>query len=51
MAKGVRPDATNPNAEFISVNKARKEGFVPKKNDAKVAKRPVDMPKKGFVNR
>ena len=50
MAKGVRPDATNPNAE-ISVNKARKEGFVPEKNDAKVAKRPVDMPKKGFVNR
>lgn len=50
MAKGVKPDATNPNAE-ISVNKAKKEGFKPEKNDAKVAKRPKDMPKEGFINR
>ena len=50
MAKGVQPDATNPKAE-ISVNKAKKEGFKPEKNDSKVAKRPVDMPKKGFVNK
>ena len=50
MAKGVKPDATNPNAE-ISVNKAKKEGFTPEVNDPKVAKRPVDMPKKGFVNK
>jgi len=50
MAKGVKPDATNPRAE-ISVNKAKKEGFKPEVNDSKVAKRPVDMPKKGFVNK
>ena len=50
MAKGVQPDATNPNAE-VSVNKAKKEGFKPEKNNSKVAKRPVDMPKKGFVNK
>ena len=50
MAKGVQPDATNPKAE-VSVNKAKKEGFKPEKNDSKVAKRPVDMPKKGFVNK
>ena len=50
MAKGVNPDATNPNAE-ISVNKAKKEGFTPETNDSKVAKRPVDMPNKGFKNK
>ena len=50
MAKGVQPDATNPKAE-VSVNKAKKEGFKPEKNNSKVAKRPVDMPKKGFVNK
>jgi hypothetical protein len=50
MAKDVTPDATNPNAE-ISVNKAKKEGFTPETNDPKVAKRPVDMPNKGFVNK
>ena len=50
MAKDVKPDATNPNAE-ISVNKAKKEGFKPETNDPKVAKRPKDMPKQGFVNR
>jgi len=48
MAKDVNPDATNPNAE-ISVNKARKEGFKPETNDPKVAKRPTDMPNKGFL--
>ena len=50
MAKNVKPDATNPNAE-ISVNKAKKEGFKPEVNDPKVAKRPKDMPKEGFINR
>src|SRR5210317_162276 len=50
MAKGVKPDATNPNAE-ISVNKAKKEGFTPEVNDPKVAKRPKDMPNQGFVNK
>lgn len=50
MAKGTTPDAKNPRAE-ISVNKAKKEGFTPKKNDSNVAKRPADMPKKGFVNK
>lgn len=50
MAVDVKPDATNPNAE-ISVNKAKKEGFTPETNDPKVAKRPVDMPNKGFVNK
>ena len=50
MAKGVQPDATNPKAE-VSVNKAKKEGFKPEKNNSKVAKRPVDMPNQGFVNK
>jgi len=50
MAVDVKPDATNPNTE-ISVNKAKKEGFTPETNDPKVAKRPVDMPNKGFVNK
>ena len=48
-AKDVKPDATNPNAE-ISVNEAKREGFSPEVNDPKVAKRPVDMPNKGFLN-
>jgi len=48
MAKGVNPDATNPNAE-ISVNKAKKEGFTPEVNDPKVAKRPKDMKNRGFL--
>ena len=50
MGKGVKPDATNPNAE-ISVNKAKKEGFKPEVNDKKVATRPKDMPNQGFVNK
>ena len=50
MAKGVKPDAKNPNAE-VSVNKAKKEGFKPETNDPKVAKRPKDMPNQGFVNK
>ena len=50
MAVDVKPDATNPNAE-ISVNKAKKEGFKPETNDPKVAKRPIDMPNKGFKNK
>ena len=50
MAKGTTPDAKNPKAE-VSVNKAKKEGFTPEKNDSNVAKRPTDMDKKGFVNK
>ena len=50
MAKGVEPDAKNPKAE-VSVNKAKKEGFTPEKNDSNVAKRPTDMPNNGFVNK
>jgi len=50
MGKGVKPDATNPQAE-ISVNKAKKEGFKPQVNDKKVAQRPKDMPNQGFVNK
>lgn len=49
MAKGVKPDATNPRAE-VSVNKAKKEGFTPETNDKRVATRPVDMPNQGFKN-
>jgi len=50
MAKGVTPDAKNPKAE-VSVNKAKKEGFTPEKNESNVAKRPTDMPNNGFVNK
>ena len=50
MAKGTTPDAKNPKAE-VSVNKAKKEGFTPEKNESNVAKRPTDMPNNGFVNK
>ena len=50
MAKGTTPDANNPKAE-VSVNKAKKEGFTPEKNESNVAKRPTDMPNNGFVNK
>ena len=49
-AKGVKPDATNPNAE-VSVNQARKDGFKPEVNEKEVAKRPVDMPNNGFIKK
>jgi len=49
MSKRGRPDVGNPNAE-VSVNKAKAEGLSPEKNDPKVAKRPVDMPNRGFLN-
>lgn len=49
MAKGVNPDAKNPNAE-VSVNRAKAEGLKPEVNDARVAKRPVDMPNNGYKN-
>lgn len=48
--KGTKPDVGNPNAE-VSVNKAKKDGFKPEVNAKEVAKRPVDMPNKGFVNK
>lgn len=47
-ARGVNPDTKNPNAE-VSVNQARKDGFVPETNDKKVATRPTDMPNQGFL--
>ena len=49
-AKGVKPDATNPNAE-VSVNQARKDGFKPEVNEKEVATRPVDMPNNGFIKK
>lgn len=42
-------DINSPLAPTISVNRARKEGFVPEVNDRLVAKRPIDMPNKGFL--
>ena len=42
---------SNKQPNCIIVNKAKKEGFKPETNDPKVAKRPVDMPNKGFVNK
>ena len=48
MAKGVTPDAKNPRAE-VSVNKAKKKGFKPEKNESNVAKRPTDMDYDGFL--
>jgi len=48
MGKGVKPDATNPQAE-ISVNKAKKEGFKPETNDPRVAKLPKNMKNNGFL--
>jgi len=48
-AKGT-PDAKNPRSE-VSVNKAKKDGFKPEVNAKDVAKRPVDMPNNGFVNK
>ena len=49
-AKGVKPDANNPNAE-VSVNQARKDGFKPEVNEKEVAMRPVDMPNNGFIKK
>lgn len=49
MARNVNPDAKNPNAE-VSVNRAKAEGLKPEVNDARVAKRPVDMPNNGYKN-
>jgi len=42
-------DIKSPLAPTISVNRARKEGFVPEVNNELVAKRPIDMPNKGFL--
>ena len=42
-------DIKSPLAPTISVNKAIKEGFKPEKNNALVAKRPIDMPNDGFL--
>jgi len=48
MSKTVTPDVKNPRSE-VSTNKAKKEGFKPKKNDSKVAKLPRDMKNRGFI--
>ena len=44
-----RIDVKSPTAPIISVNEARKKGFKPEKNNALVAKRPIDMPNEGFL--
>jgi hypothetical protein len=44
-----RIDVNSPNTPTISVNEARKKGFKPEVNDKLVAKRPIDMPNKGFL--
>jgi hypothetical protein len=46
-----RIDIDSPLAPTISVNKAIAAGFKPEKNDSLVAKRPIDMPNEGFINR
>ena len=42
-------DIKSPLTPSISVNKAIKAGFKPEKNNALVAKRPIDMPNEGFL--
>lgn len=44
------PESGLKNDKQVSVNEARRAGFVPPVNDPKVAIRPVDMPNEGFVN-
>lgn len=44
------PESGLKNDKQVSVNEARRAGFVPPVNDPLVAKRPVDMPNEGFVN-
>ncbi len=46
-----RIDIKSPLAPTISVNEAKKKGFKPEVNDKEVAKRPIDMPNEGFINR
>lgn len=45
-----RPDVKSPKVKDTSVNKAKKEGFTPEVNDPLVAKRPIDLPNKGYKN-
>jgi hypothetical protein len=47
-AEGVTPDVGNPNAE-VSVNQAKRAGVDLETNPKDVAKRPVDMPRQGFL--
>lgn len=47
--KGSGGDVRNPNAETISTNKARKEGFNPV-NEKEVSMKPKDMKNEGFLN-
>ena len=44
-----RIDVKSPTAPIISVNEAKRKGFKPEKNNALVAKRPIDMPNEGFL--
>jgi len=44
-------DINSPLAPSISVNQAIKQGFRPEKNSPLVAKRPIDMPNEGFINK
>lgn len=48
MAIDVVPDVKNPNSE-VSVNKAKKDGLKPSKNDSRVAKRTRDQKHRGFL--
>ena len=44
-----RIDVKSPTAPAISVAEAKRKGFKPEKNNPLVAKRPIDMPNKGFL--
>lgn len=44
------PNEGLDNDKNISVNEARRRGFTPPVNDPNVAKRPIDMPNKGYKN-
>ena len=51
MQKGANIDINSPLVPKITVGQAKKEGFKPKVNDPKVATKPKDMPKHGFINK
>jgi hypothetical protein len=44
------PNEGLENDKSVSVNEARRKGFTPPVNDPNVAKRPIDMPNKGYKN-
>lgn len=51
MQKGANIDINSPLVPKITIGQAKKEGFKPKVNDPKVATKPKDMPKHGFINK